>query len=79
MDLSLLLENQKMGQPYVDSTVSDPYTWGQLCFSGSRKQEMIRPMATTLAWNTDWATKILDCRTSLLSPRVPAFAVLALK
>lgn len=67
MDLSLLLGNQKMEQPYVDSTISDPCTWGQPCISGSKNQQIMNIMATMLTWNIGWATKIQDYRISLLS------------
>lgn len=47
-------------QPYIDSTISDPYTQGQLCLSGSKNQHVVKTVATTLTWNTRRATAILD-------------------
>lgn len=65
-------------QLYVDSTISDPYTQGQLCLSGSKNQHVVKTVATTLTWNTRRATAILDYWVASQS-LVPACAVMALQ
>lgn len=39
-------------QQYADSTNSHSCIQGQPCLIGSKNQQMVRAMATTLTWNT---------------------------